>query len=364
VSTFAALAGFGEDLRRWRRMTAGRVASYERVIEEMLELLADLSVRGSLEKAWCERTFETHYHRPLLLFAALRADAMAEGSTHPLWPALVAEPPRAEAVTADTLRAALAPERRALWERLRTHSVQTNETSRAVAWLWPAHLLGASARARPLAVVDVGASAGLNLIADRLPAPWTDGTGQPLPVAHEPDVRLRLGLDRSPLDVKDDGAMKWLEACVWPGEPERLERLRLAVAAMRSATGEPRPPRLEAVDATEIPARIDAQTRGQEAGTLIVAYQTVFIDYVPAAARAHYVGGMEHWLSRTPGAVWIQLEASTLPHPPLPLALRATLRGHTRTVRTVLLGHCDYHPTAIAPDPAGIAALRAAFADA
>src|SRR3954469_21767489 len=102
-------------------MTAGRVPSYERVIEEMLGLLADLSVRASLERAWCERTFETHYHRPLLLFAALRADAMAEGTAHPLWPALVAEPPRAEVVTTEALRASLAPERRALWERLRTH---------------------------------------------------------------------------------------------------------------------------------------------------------------------------------------------------------------------------------------------------
>jgi hypothetical protein len=363
VSRFAALAGFGDDLRRWRKLTQGRVRSYELIIEEMLGLLADLSVRGCLERAWCERSFETHYHRPLLLFAALRADAMAEGTSHPLWDAVVAEPPRPEAVTADSLRAALAPERRTLWECLRTSSVQTNETSRAVAWLWPAHLLGASDGGRPLALVDIGASAGLNLIGDRLPAPWTDGAGAALPVARQPDVRLRLGLDRSPLDVRDDQAMKWLEACVWPGEPERLERLRAAVAAMRQAAGEPAPPVVEAVDAAEIPARVESATRGQT-GALILAYQTVFIDYVPAEARAHYQAGMEQWLARTPDAVWIQLEASTSASAPLPMALRATLRGHARTVRTILLGHCGYHPSAVDADPAGVAALKAAVADA
>ena len=64
------------------------------------------------------------------------------------------------------------------------------------------------------------------------------------------------------------------------------------------------------------------------------------------------------------GAIWIQLEAAGKMHAPLPMALRATTRGHARTVRTLTLAHCGYHPTVIDPDHAAVAALRAAFADA
>jgi hypothetical protein len=178
------------------------------------------------------------------------------------------------------------------------------------------------------------------------------------------DVRLRLGLDRAPLDVRDDDAVKWLEACVWPGEPHRLDRLRMAVTAMRAASDDGNGPRLETTEAEEIPARIEAHTRGAPREALILVYQTVFIDYVAMPAREAYAAGMEQWLARTPNALWVQLEAATKVDAPLPMALRATLRGHARTVRTLPLGHCGYHPTVVDPDHAGIAALLAAFADA
>ena len=58
--------------------------------------------------------------------------------------------------------------------------MKTNETSRALAWLWPASLAGGGRR---IALADVGASAGLNLVADALPNPWTTEDGSPLEVA-------------------------------------------------------------------------------------------------------------------------------------------------------------------------------------
>src|SRR4029453_9011791 len=103
--------------------------------------------------------------------------ALEEGTGHPLWPAIAAEPPSRQGITRAALMAALAPERYAAYARFAARSVQTNETSRAVAWLWPAHLLGADGGGRPLALVDLGASAGLNLVGDQLPAIWTDGAG-------------------------------------------------------------------------------------------------------------------------------------------------------------------------------------------
>jgi DNA-directed RNA polymerase specialized sigma24 family protein len=42
----------------------------------------------------------------------------------------------------------------------------------------------------------------------------------------------RRGVDASPLDVQDEQDRRWLEACVWPDQLHRLERLRAAVRAL------------------------------------------------------------------------------------------------------------------------------------
>ena len=124
-------------------------------------------LRRRLEAPWSGRRFEATYERPLLMLATLRASALEEGVSHPLWAAIAAEPPSRQAVNRASVLAALSPERHFMYSRFAQRAVQTNETSRAVAWLWPAHLLGADDGGRPLALVDLGASAGLNLIGDR-----------------------------------------------------------------------------------------------------------------------------------------------------------------------------------------------------
>src|SRR5690349_9714732 len=137
------LTGFADELRGWVQGTRGRVPSYSRIVDHVTAFLEDPSspIVTALDDAWSARSFEASYHRPLLLFAALRAEAMAEGPTHPLWAAIAAEPPHAATATRFAVAAALSPERRRTYARLRERAVQTNETSRAVAWLWPAHLL-------------------------------------------------------------------------------------------------------------------------------------------------------------------------------------------------------------------------------
>jgi hypothetical protein len=358
------LSGFAAEARAWVQGTRGRVPSYARLVDEMLAFLdepAGTPVRDALEQAWGRRDFEASYHRPLLLFAALRAEALDEGPGHPLWEGIAAEPPRAETVTRAAVAAALAPERLRMYARLATRSVQTNETSRAVAWLWPAHLLGAGDGGRPLALVDVGASAGLNLIADHLPAPWTDPAGVPLPVVRAPLTLLRLGFDRSPLDVRDADAVAWLEACIWPGEPHRLDRLRAAAAAMRSARASHVPLRLERAEAAEIPALLEAHTRSLPPHTLVIVYQTVFIEYLSPAAAAAYVGGMRRWLGHAPAAVWIELELGEQPSAQYPASLRATARDAAGQLRTLPLARCSYHPSVVAPAADAVAELQAAL---
>jgi hypothetical protein len=88
-------------------------------------------------------------------------------------------------------KAAIAPERTRFWQALRERAVQTNETTRAVTWLWPAALLGAAGKRRAIALVDIGTSAGLNLTADALPR--TSSSAATDPRGPEwPSVRPRI----------------------------------------------------------------------------------------------------------------------------------------------------------------------------
>ncbi len=122
-------------------------------------------------------------------------------------------------------------------------ATQTNEVGR-LATLVPVLALVEG----PLALVEVGASAGLCLFPDRYDYAWPPlgglrGSGGPvltaqasgplpLPVRH-PEVAWRAGIDLNPLDVTDPDATAWLENLVWPEQDERRERLRAAIDVAR-----------------------------------------------------------------------------------------------------------------------------------
>lgn len=129
-----------------------------------------------------------------------------------------------------------------------TRTTQTNEPGRCAA------LMPVLARIEgPLALIEVGASAGLCLLPDcyaydwgnhRLAAPPRFGVMAPVfhckasgdtpcPVRH-PDIVWRAGLDLNPLDVSDDQDVRWLEALVWPEHHARLRHLRQAIAIART----------------------------------------------------------------------------------------------------------------------------------
>jgi hypothetical protein len=171
----------------------------------------------------------------------------------------------------------------------------------------------------PLALLEVGASAGLCLLPDRYayaygghrvePAVHVGvepplfacraSAGTPLP-ERPPEVVWRAGLDLAPVDLHDPGGIAWLEALVWPGEGERLMLLRAALAVARAD-----PPRVVAGD---LRGDLRALAAEAPAGATLVVFHTAVLAYVAGAAeRAAFARTV-----RELGAVWVAQEGPRL----------------------------------------------------
>jgi hypothetical protein len=352
-------ASFLDDIARWRKTVGTRAPAYHRVLAALTDLLLENSGRGAevgdrLKQAWASRTFQIFYERPLLFLAALRMDALVQGSVHPLWHALGASRSDPESVNRGALLDALV--HKPFWESLRTRFVQTNETSRAVAWLWPAAIIGCSGDGRPLYLLEIGTAAGLNLVADRLPPMWTTPAGEPLPTARGPKLMERTGVDAHPLDVRSEPDANWIRACVWAGESERLARLEAAIAAFRSS-----PAPLATGDVTEGPKLLQSLSLKRIEQGVVFAFQTIVRDYLDAKTLARYQEGMNRWLMDAPlaSALWVELE---LDHQDP--EKRAAMVVHTPGPRgpvEMRLGTTGYHPTSVFPDETSVGRLRKLF---
>ena len=201
---------------------------------------------------------------------------------------------------------------------LQTRTTQTNEAGRC-AVLLPA----LAALPQPLALLEVGASAGLCLYPDRYSYRYSSsdttlGEGAPLlecaatglvPPAVRPEVVWRAGLDLNPLDITDPASVAWLEALIWPENVHRRERLR-AAAAVAAAD----PPVLVRGDLVDDLPALAAQA---PAGATLVVFHTSVLFYVTAARRRAFtevVGGLPgYWLANeTPDL----LPHGELPSPP------------------------------------------------
>jgi len=200
-----------------------------------------------------------------------------------------------------SLREALLGDDGTIRETILARSTQTNEVGR-LATLTPVF----AALPGPLALVEVGASAGLCLYPDRydyrwsakrVPARTLSGSGGPtlhcvvdgqVPVpSRHPEVARRAGVDLNPLDVADEDAMSWLTNLVWPEQDHRRERLRRAVEVARAE-----PPTLTRGDLlTELPTLV--ATAGRH-GTPVVFHSAVIVYLAPEdrAAFAELIGGL------------------------------------------------------------------------
>jgi hypothetical protein len=172
-----------------------------------------------------------------------------------------------------------------LTEFVASQGVQTNEVQRS--WVLLPLFLRVAQRtgANELDLVEVGSSAGLNLVWDRYR--YVYGAGEALltlsaeekkPVPGEllelrPRVQRRVGIDRSPIDVTTDEGARLLKCFVWAGQTERLERLDRAIESLRTD-----PPQLMRGDiAEELPALLAAR----RPDALTVVFETATLGYLP-----------------------------------------------------------------------------------
>ena len=163
-----------------------------------------------------------------------------------------------------------------------TRTTQTNEPARCAVLL---PLL--AALPQPLALIEVGASAGLCLLPDRYGYDWGHvrlapaGPGAPvfrcavtgpapLPAAL-PRIVWRAGLDLNPLDAASGEDMAWLEALIWPEQDDRPPNLRAALAIARRE-----PPRVVRGDLLDDLAPLMAEA---PADATLVVFHTAVLAY-------------------------------------------------------------------------------------
>ncbi|MFZ5827616.1 MAG: DUF2332 domain-containing protein [Bacillota bacterium] len=214
---------------------------------------------------------------------------------------------------------------------LRSRLVQTNEVARAAILLPAFSLVAARANQAPLALIEVGTSAGLLLLWDRYAYDY--GTGElqgdvtsPVQVSCEtrgelrppippvmPAVAMRVGIDLNPIDVRDPDAALWLRSLVWPDQTARAARLAQAIEL---ATAEP--PTLVAGDGLE--ATWSALDQVPEGSAPVVFHCHTLNQFRPedkerfAALLAAASGGRTLYqvaLEYTPGSTWPEVRLQT-----------------------------------------------------
>lgn len=194
--------------------------------------------------------------------------------------------------------------------------VQTNEPLRLAALLPVLGLIDG-----PIALLELGASAGLCLYPDRYSYRFTASDGKerlridpadgpspvvltsivrgPLPGIRMPEIVWRAGIDLAPVDVRDHDDRAWMRSLIWPGEHERAERIAGAVVIAQED-----PPLLLAGDAE---ARLDDLLASAPAHATPVVTTPGMLVYLPRPQREQLIDRI-----RASRARWVTIDAPAL----------------------------------------------------
>jgi hypothetical protein len=198
----------------------------------------------------------------------------------------------------------------------RQRSLQTNEPRRCAALVPALSLIEG-----PIALIEVGASAGLCLLPDRYAYRYRgaaevdldpsggssvvleceirggEARGSEAPALRLPEIVWRAGIDLAPLNAADPSDRAFLTTLVWPGETGREARIS---AALDVAAADP--PTIVAGDATDAGALEALAARAPAGATLVVSTPGV-LPHVPFAGRQRLRAAI-----RDAGARWISID--------------------------------------------------------
>ncbi|MGH2536385.1 MAG: DUF2332 family protein [Candidatus Promineifilaceae bacterium] len=279
----------------------------------------------------------------LLLLAGLHFDVLAgqpeAGQLAAYYPSVGGRKPAGGPAFEAVLRGAILSRPAALAAFMRDNEVQTNESGRGLCWLLPLTALPWPA----VHLLDLGASAGLNLVAEqrafRLVAAG-DGTallrcgraaGEQFTArctgrlealaswlpGEPPAILSRLGGDLAPFSLQSPADELRLIAFVWADQPERLERVREGIAAVKAAEATPAPVRILPLDLpTGLADFLEHHAPAGEAP--LVIFNTWISHYLADHGR-----GLEpiidDWAAgQARPVLWLQMEPPALDEGPAP----------------------------------------------
>lgn len=202
---------------------------------------------------------------------------------------------------------------------------QTNEVGRSGVMIG-GYLSIAEQTGLPLHVFEIGASAGLNLGCDRFYYQFEDQTwgNADSPVSLAPDwhgglppfhadlqIAERRGCDIAPVDVLDQENQRRLESYIWPDQPERLARLRGAVAIAKELGTR--------VVHESADVFVERALQGSAPQAVRTIAHTIMWQYMPESMR----GRIEHTIRRAgeeateaSPIAWLRLEPIDVKDPP------------------------------------------------
>ncbi|SFM34671.1 hypothetical protein SAMN04487943_11456 [Gracilibacillus orientalis] len=217
------------------------------------QLYEHLSIEISKDKNLIELTMQTRESQPIpnLLLGAVHY-LLLNGKDHKLkkfYPSLV-ENPRNIEESFDYFKDFCYQFKDEIIPILKNKIVQTNEVGRC-SYLYPTFCYISNIVQKPLALIEIGTSAGLQLFWDKYSYSYgtneiygdknsgvhitaeIKGENSPFLQEKNPSIASRVGVDLNIMDVTDDEDNLWLQALIWPNHHKRRELFNKAVDYVR-----------------------------------------------------------------------------------------------------------------------------------